>query len=89
MSNIIEDIGKEILKFIFFIILAWFLFWTGEIVIYIISCGFHKPRWNGYAGDGSFRRVFSETIVGTTGFIFWLIAIPLLYDFISNLSNFT
>jgi hypothetical protein len=40
MNKIMEDIGKEVGKFIFYAILAWFFFWTGEIIAFIFLSDF-------------------------------------------------
>lgn len=85
MSNIAEDIIKEILKFIFCVILAWFFFWTGEVIITLLSCGLHRPRWGGYSGNGALRLVFSETALGFLGFAFWLTIFPLAYDLLHKI----
>lgn len=71
-----KEIIEEILKIIFVVVLATFLFWTGEIFISAITIGRHRPKWNGYKEKTPFRRVICEVSIGLTGFIFWLAAIP-------------
>jgi hypothetical protein len=84
MSSLIEEIVREIGNILFCVILARFLFWTGEIVITIISFGFHKPRWKGYSGGGGLKLAFTEITVGLIGFCFWISIFPLGRFFIES-----
>ncbi len=85
MHSIVEDIFREILRFVFCVVLGWFFFWTGEIVLTVASFGWHRPRWDGYSGAGALKWVFSETALTALGFAFWLATFPLAYDFFTNL----
>jgi hypothetical protein len=81
MSSIVEDVVTEVLKFIFAVVMAWFLFWTGEAIITILLVGFHRPRWGGYSGTGALKWAFSETALFIIGFAFWLWFFPLAYKY--------
>jgi hypothetical protein len=80
MGSIAEDFIKEVLKLIFAVILGWFLFWTGETIITILSFGLHRPRWGGYAGTGALKWAFAEITLAVLGFAFWLVTFPLVYN---------
>lgn len=80
MISIAEDLLKEIIKFVFCVVLAWLFFWTGEAIITVLCLGFHRPRWGGYSGTGALRWAFSETALVLLGFASWLAAFPLAYD---------
>lgn len=84
MSSIAEDILKEVLKFIFAVILGWFLFRTGEAIITILSVGIHRPRWRGYSGTGALKWVFAEAGMVFIGFTFWLVSFPLAYNLLAK-----
>ncbi len=71
-----KEILEGILKFIFIVVLATFLFWTGEIVISAITIGKHRPKWKGYKGKTPTKRVLCEVGVCMAGFVFWIITIP-------------
>ena len=75
---------EEILKFIFIIIIATFLFWTGELLISAISIGWHRPRWKGYKDKTPIKRVFLEVGVGIAGFVFWVFTIPSVIKLFEN-----
>jgi hypothetical protein len=81
MSSLVEDVVETVLKLIFTVILGWFLFWTGEAIITVLSFGFHRPRWGGYSGTGAFRWAFSEIALCIVGFAFWLWFFPRAYGF--------
>lgn len=82
MISLIEDIAKEIINIFFCVIVAWFLFWTGELLVTIISLGYHKPRWKGYSGEGGLKLASKEIISGSIGFCFWLAIFPLCRFFV-------
>ena len=84
MGSIAEDFLKEILKFIFGVLLGWFLFWTGEAIITVLSCGFHRPRWRGYSSTGALKWVFADAALVFTGFAFWLVSFPIAYDLLAK-----
>lgn len=84
MGSIAEDFLKEVLKFIFAVILGWFFFWTGEAIITILSVGLHRPKWGGYSGAGVLKWVFAETALAFLGFAFWLVSFPLAYNLLTK-----
>lgn len=76
IDDIIEGTVKGVLKgtlrFAFQIVVEVLFFYTGEIVIFVITFGKRKPRWNYYSDESTSRFViFTE---GSTwiGFAFWL-----------------
>jgi len=75
MSEIIEAIIKFIVKFIFEI----FLTYTGEIVLFVITFGKRKPRWDLYAKETAGRFVIFTEISFWVGSAVWLIAILIIY----------
>ncbi len=46
-------------------------FYTGEIILYIISFGSKKPRWDYYVDDSYPRFVIFTEITTWVGFVFW------------------
>ena len=81
-----KEIFEQIFKIIFVLILATFLFWTGEILISAITIGRHRPKWNGYKEKSPFKRVLTEISIGLAGFIFWIVAIPSVMQAIHKLA---
>lgn len=76
IDDIIEGTVKGVLKgtlrFAFQIVVEVLFFYTGEIVIFVITFGKRKPRWNYYSDESASRFVIF--IEGSTwiGFAFWL-----------------
>jgi len=79
MIDVLEDIILEVLSFIFRIVFEIIMVWTGEIILYIITLGKRRPRWDLYNKD-TFPRfaVFTE-ISCWIGITFWIAAIYLVY----------
>jgi hypothetical protein len=79
-----KKILEEILKIIFIAVLAAFLFWTGELLIYAITVGRHQPKWKGYKDKTPTKKVLCEVGVGLTGFVLWIAAIPAVMKIIET-----
>lgn len=74
-----SDIIEEIMKFLFEIICEFICYYTGEIVLFIITFGKHKPRWD-YYSDDSIRRFYIFTEISFwIGCFFWILVIFLIY----------
>ena len=75
ISNAFETIIIFICRIIFEII----FFYTGEIVLYVISLGKKKPRWNYYSDEEnlSLFMIFTE-LSEWVGIVFWILVIVLV-----------
>jgi hypothetical protein len=74
-----SDILEEIAKFILWVIVDIFLICTGEIVLYVITFGRRKPRWDLYAKEKSYSRFYIFTELSMyVGLAFWIIVIVLV-----------
>jgi len=73
------DVFEEIIKLFFRLIFAMLFAWTGEIVLFVISIGTHKPRWDLYAKQSSCRFVIFSEISLWIGMTFWVAIITVLY----------
>ena len=75
MQIIIEFLAYFVLN----IIIAIFGFYTGEIIIFIVSFGKKKIRWNFYRDltDSSIFIIVTELSIWI-GFIFWMCVINIL-----------
>ena len=57
MGNILIDIISILFRLIFDALLMW----TGEVILFLVTIGKHKPRWDFYTNDSPIRFViFSE-----------------------------
>ncbi len=76
MTEIIEAIAKFVFRFVCQVLLAW----TGEIVLFILTFGRHRPRWDLYTRESPGRfSVFSEMSLWI-GFAIWAMVAYLLYE---------
>ena len=80
MKSIIE----KIIEFIYCVIIAAFLLWTGELIITAITLGWHRPKWKGYLGFSPFRRVITEAGISVLGFVFWMVSIPAIVKIVGS-----
>ncbi|OIO55078.1 MAG: hypothetical protein COX57_01730 [Alphaproteobacteria bacterium CG_4_10_14_0_2_um_filter_63_37] len=48
------------------------LIWTGEIILFIVSFGKHRPRWDLYQTERGSRWAFFSEISWWIGALFWL-----------------
>ncbi len=61
-----------ILEFIFKLVFDIIFCWTGEIILFILSFGKHKPRWDLYTEEKSMIRFVIFSKISTwIGLIFW------------------
>ena len=74
LSAVIEGI----LEIIFEIIFEIFLFYTGEIVLFLVTLGTRKPRWNYYSDESPPKFVVMTDFSVIIGFVFWTIIIVII-----------
>ncbi|MDH5524755.1 MAG: hypothetical protein OEY01_12285 [Desulfobulbaceae bacterium] len=67
-----EEILFGIVKFIGRIIIEIPLIWTGEIILFLATCGKHKPRWDLYLNDSAGKFVLFSEMSLWLGIAFWL-----------------
>jgi len=83
LDDIADGTLKVIFRFIIHVLFEIVFFYTGEIILYVISFGKKKPRWDYYAEEKpSIFILFTELSVfigiATWLFLFWLIGTKLL-----------
>jgi hypothetical protein len=76
----VGDIVAGILEFLFRAFVEIFLFYTGELILFVLSLGKKKPRWNFYANESPPKFVIFSEISVWIGIAFWL----LVFWFINN-----
>jgi len=76
----IDDIAEETAKglfrvigrFFFSILIELLIFYTGELVLFAITLGYKKPRWDYYTSEKPSRFVIFAELSLWVGFAFWL-----------------
>jgi len=77
MTTIIEEAAKFIFRFIVEILFSW----TGEIVLFVLTFGRHKPRWDLYSSESSSRFVIYSEASLWIGIAFWILVVLAIYSF--------
>ena len=75
---------EEAAKFILRVIFEVFLTWTGEIVLFVLTFGKHKPRWDLYTEESPSRFIIFSEISLWIGIAFWIAAIAVTYKLLSK-----
>ena len=71
----LDDVVEGILKFIFHIFIEIICFYTGEIILFIITFGHKKPRWDYYKDVSASKWVILTEISFWIGAAFWIMLI--------------
>lgn len=79
MTDILEEIAKFLFCFVFEILFTW----TGEIVLFLITFGKHKPRWDFYTKESPSRFVIFSEISLWIGMAFWITVIVVSYKLLT------
>ena len=72
-EGVVKTIFKGILRFLFELIVEFFLFYTGEIVLFVLTFGKKKPRWNYCADESPSKWVIFTELSTWIGIAFWLL----------------
>ena len=76
IDDIAEGIAKTIfrgaLRFFFEVLVEAVFFYTGEIVLFILTFGRKEPRWNYYADVSAPKWVLFSEISTWVGIVFWI-----------------
>jgi hypothetical protein len=72
-EGVVKTIFKGILRFLFELIVEFFFFYTGEIVLFILTFEKRKPRWNYYADESPSKWAILTELSTWIGIAFWLL----------------
>jgi hypothetical protein len=75
--KMVNSIVENIVEFIFQMIFEVLFFYTGEIVLYVISFTKKKPRWDFYAKASATKFVLLTELSVWIGIAFWICIIIL------------
>lgn len=69
--------------------LFWFVFdvlfiWTGEVILYLITFGKHRPRWDLYTEESPSRFVIFSELSFWVGVVFWIAVVVLAYKLLAG-----
>ena len=67
-----------VLEFLFEVVFGAIFCWTGEISLFVVTLGKHKPRWDLYTNDPPSRFVIFSEISLWIGMIFWFVILVVI-----------
>ena len=71
-----------VLEFLFEMVFGVIFCCTGEIILFIMSFGTHRPRWDLYTKESPSRFVIFSEISMWIGMIFWFVVLVLVIKFL-------
>lgn len=72
---VLDDIAEFCINFIFHLIIEIVFFYTGEIILYVVTFGWKKPRWDYYSSESLPKWVILTEISWWIGFFVWIFTI--------------
>jgi hypothetical protein len=72
-EGVVKTIFKGFLRFLFELIVEFFFFYTGEIVLFILTFGKKKPRWNYYTDESPSKWPIFTELSTWIGIACWLL----------------
>ena len=72
-EGVVKTIFKGVLRFLFELIVEFFFFYTGEIVLFILTFGKKKPRWYYYIDEPPSKWVIFTELSTWIGIAFWIL----------------
>jgi hypothetical protein len=74
----VNSIVESIVEFLFQLLFEVLFFYTGEIVIYVLSFTRKKPRWDFYDKSSPMKFVLMTELSVWIGIVFWIFLILLV-----------
>ncbi len=71
-----------VLEFLFEVVFGAIFCWTGEIILFVLTFGKHKPRWDLYTDESPSRFVIFSEISMWIGMIFWFVVLVVVIKFL-------
>jgi hypothetical protein len=75
---VLDDIAEGALKLLFHFFIEIVFFYTGECVLYVVTFGWKKPRWDYYSNESLPKWAVLTEISWWIGFFLWIFAIGLI-----------
>jgi len=65
-------------EFLFEVVFGAIFCWTGEIILFVVTLGKYKPRWDLYTKDSPSRFVTFFEISLWIGMMFWFVILVVI-----------
>jgi len=84
ISPVIEGVFEVIIEFIFRTIVEIVCFYTGEMILSVVTIGNKKPRWDYYSGESVTKWMLMTDLSTCIGIVFWIFTIGFVARLFSN-----
>ena len=74
----LDKVMGLLLEFLFEVVFGAVFCWTGEIVLFVVTMGKHKPRWDLYTEESPCRFAIFSEISLWVGVIFWVVVLVVI-----------
>jgi hypothetical protein len=75
IGSVIEGILEFIIEFTFRLIIEIICFYTGEMILYVVTIGNRKPRWDYYSDESVTKWMLMTELSTCIGIFFWIFTI--------------
>jgi hypothetical protein len=75
IGTVIEGIFEVIIEYIFRLIVEIICFYTGEMILSVVTMGNRKPRWDYYSGESVTKWMLMTELSTCIGIFFWIFTI--------------
>jgi hypothetical protein len=69
----LDDVVEGVVGFLFHLFVEIICFYTGEIILYVITFGRKKPRWDYYSDASPSKWIILTEVSTWIGIIFWIL----------------
>ena len=80
----ISEVIEGILEFIFRLFVEIVCFYTGEVVLTVVTIGQKKPRWDYYSNESITKWMLMTELSTWAGAAFWIFTIGFIARLFSN-----
>lgn len=84
ISDVVEGRLEFILEFIFRCFVEIICFYTGELVLSVVTAGNKKPRWDYYSDESVTKWMLMTELSTWVGMAFWIFTICFIARAISH-----
>ena len=71
-----------VLEFLFEVVFGAIFCWTGEIILFVLTFGKHKPRWYIFTDDSPSRFFIFSEISMWIGMVIWFVVLIAVIKFL-------
>ncbi len=74
-DGLLRGVLGAVLRFLVWLVAEIFLFYTGELVLYVLTLRRKKPRWHAYSNENIIKTWLLMDLNVLVGAVFWLVIV--------------